>query len=73
MHERNPLSGELPIQIMAALWRLGSATVEDVRTAMAPRRNAHNTVQTSLNRLVERRLVTRAAPRPCVRLSTQAV
>jgi predicted transcriptional regulator len=44
---------------MAALWRLGSAAVEDVRTAMAPHRNAYNTVQTSLKRLVERRLVTR--------------
>jgi BlaI family transcriptional regulator, penicillinase repressor len=59
MHERYPLSGELQIQIMAALWRLRSGTVEDVRTAMAPRRNAYNTVQTSLNRLVERRLLTR--------------
>jgi len=59
MHERNPLRGELQIQIMAALWRLGSGTVEDVRTAIAPRRNAYTTVQTVLNRLAERRLVTR--------------
>lgn len=45
---------------MAALWRVGAATVEEVRTALPPRyRGAYNTVQTVLNRLTERGLLTR--------------
>ena len=60
MPEAAPLQGELQIQIMAALWRIGSGTVEDVRMAMPARyRSAYNTVQTVLNRLAERGLLTR--------------
>jgi predicted transcriptional regulator len=60
MDELKPLQGELQIQIMAALRRLGSGTVADVQTALpARRRNAYNTVQTVLNRLAERRLLER--------------
>ena len=55
-----PLTGELQLQVMAAVWRLGSATVEEVRSALPPRyRGAYNTIQTVLNRLVERRLLAR--------------
>jgi predicted transcriptional regulator len=55
-----PFTGELQSQIMAALWRLGSGTVEQVRSALPPRyRGAYNTVQTVLNRLAERGLLTR--------------
>jgi predicted transcriptional regulator len=55
-----PLTGELQQQIMAAVWRLGTATVEDVRSALPPRyRAAYNTIQTVLNRLVDRGLLSR--------------
>jgi predicted transcriptional regulator len=60
MPEVTPLTGELQLQVMSAVWRLGSPTVEDVRSALPPRyRGAYNTIQTVLNRLVERRLLTR--------------
>lgn len=45
---------------MAALWRLGAGTVEQVRAEIPPRyRGAYNTIQTVLNRLAERGLLTR--------------
>jgi predicted transcriptional regulator len=53
---RRPLAfrGALQAEVMAAVWRLGEATVEEVR-ALQPerRRSAYTTVQTVLNRLVE--------------------
>jgi len=52
--------GELQAQLMPVLWRLGAGTVEDVRKALPPRyRGAYTTVQTVLNRLAERGLLTR--------------
>jgi predicted transcriptional regulator len=60
MADVTPLTGELQTQIMSALWRLGSGTVEQVRNALPPRyRGAYNTVQTVLNRLAERGLLSR--------------
>lgn len=60
MPDATPLQGELQVQIMAALWRIDSGTVEEVRTAMPARyRSAYNTVQTVLNRLTERGLLQR--------------
>jgi predicted transcriptional regulator len=60
MPDQAPLQGELQIQIMAALWRIESGTVEDVRTALPSRyRSAYNTVQTVLNRLSDRGLLRR--------------
>lgn len=45
---------------MAAAWSLGEARVEDVRRLLPKRRrSAYNTVQTVLNRLVERGLLER--------------
>ena len=45
---------------MAALWRLGSGTVDQVRDALPARyRSAYTTVQTVLNRLAERGLLDR--------------
>lgn len=45
---------------MAALWRLGEATVEDIRQAQPDsRRSAYTTVQTVMNRLAERGLLER--------------
>jgi predicted transcriptional regulator len=55
-----PLQGELQTQIMAAMWRLEEGTVEDVRQALPDRnRGAYNTIQTVLNRLAERGLLSR--------------
>ena len=60
MPEHATLQGELQVQIMAALWRIESGTVEEVRMAMPSRyRSAYNTVQTVLNRLTERGLLRR--------------
>jgi len=60
MAEVTPLTGELQLQVMSAVWRLGNATVEQVRSALPSRyRGAYNTIQTVLNRLVERRLLSR--------------
>ena len=45
---------------MRAMWRLDRASVEEVRTALPPRhRGAYTTVQTVLNRLAERGLLSR--------------
>jgi predicted transcriptional regulator len=60
MPETAPLQGELQVQIMAALWRIESGTVEEVRMAMPARyRSAYSTVQTVLNRLSDRGLLRR--------------
>jgi predicted transcriptional regulator len=60
MPEHQPLRGELQVQLMAALWRIGEGTVEQVRTALPARyRGAYNTVQTVLNRLAEQGLLER--------------
>jgi predicted transcriptional regulator len=56
----SPIQGELQAQIMPVLWRLGEGSVEEVRSALPGRyRSAYNTVQTVLNRLAERGLLTR--------------
>lgn len=60
MADVHPLQGELQAQVMAAVWRIGSGTVEQVRSALPPRyRGAYTTVQTVLNRLAERGLLDR--------------
>ena len=60
MTNERPLQGELQQQIMSVLWRLGEASVEQVRVALPARsRGAYNTVQTVLNRLVDRGLLER--------------
>ncbi len=60
MPEGGPIQGELQVQVMAALWRLRSGTVEQVRSALPPRyRSAYTTVQTVLNRLADRGLLAR--------------
>lgn len=52
--------GDLQTEIMHTVWNLGEATVDDVRQAQpARRKSAYNTVQTVLNRLVERGLLQR--------------
>jgi predicted transcriptional regulator len=55
-----PITGELQLQIMSAIWRLEGGTVEQVRAALPSRyRGAYTTVQTVLNRLAERGLLSR--------------
>lgn len=56
----NEIQGELQAQLMAALWRLGAGTVEQVRNELpAHYRGAYTTVQTVLNRLTKRGLLAR--------------
>lgn len=60
MAEDTRISGELQTQLMSAMWRLGAGTVEQVRSELPPRyRGAYTTVQTVLNRLAERGLLSR--------------
>ena len=60
MTDDNRISGELQSQLMAAIWRLGAGTVEQVRSEVPPRyRGAYTTVQTVLNRLADRGLLSR--------------
>ena len=60
MPDDSRISGELQTQLMAARWRLGAGTVEQVRSEIPPRyRGAYNTIQTVLNRLAERGLLSR--------------
>lgn len=52
--------GDLQAEVMRALWKLGEATVDDVRAAQpSGRHSAYTTVQTVLNRLVDRGLLSR--------------
>lgn len=61
------ISGDLQLQVMDALWRLGSGTVEQVRAALPRRyRGAYTTVQTVLNRLAERGLLSREKSGPAI-------
>jgi predicted transcriptional regulator len=60
MSDSRRIHGELQSQVMAVMWRLEAATVEQVRSALPPRyRGAYTTVQTVLNRLADRQLLTR--------------
>jgi len=61
MADLSPLQGELQGQIMAALWRIEHGSVDQVRAALPARyRGAYTTIQTVLNRLAERGLLSRA-------------
>ncbi len=61
MTDSPAIQGELQSQVMAALWRVGSGTVEQVRQELPPRyQGAYNTIQTVLNRLADRGLLDRA-------------
>jgi predicted transcriptional regulator len=54
------LRGDLQEEVMRIVWRLGEATVDEVR-AVQPKRHrcAYTTIQTVLNRLLERGLLER--------------
>ena len=52
--------GDLQGEVMAIIWKLGEAKVEDVRQEQPPRkRSAYTTVQTVMQRLYQRGLLTR--------------
>lgn len=52
--------GDLQAEVMTAVWKLGEATVDDVRSEQPKRRrSAYTTIQTVLNRLVDRGLLVR--------------
>jgi predicted transcriptional regulator len=54
------LRGPLQVEVMAVLWKLGPATINDIRTEQhRTKRRAYTTVQTVLDRLVDRGLVER--------------
>ena len=55
--------GERELDIMQALWRMGPATVADVQNDLhvQNKRVAYTTIQTMLNRLEAKKLVTRDA------------
>ena len=52
--------GDLQAEVLETVWKLGRATVEEVRIEQPERRrSAYTTVQTVMNRLVERGLLER--------------
>jgi predicted transcriptional regulator len=53
------LRGPLQVEVMTLLWKLGPATINDIRTEQRRKRRAYTTVQTVLDRLVDRGLVER--------------
>lgn len=60
MAGRDPIQGDLQEKIMQVVWRLGHGSVDDVRAALPKKhRGAYTTIQTILNRLVERGLLRR--------------
>ena len=60
MADAGEIQGELQAQIMGTLWRLEAGTVEQGRSALPVRsRGAYTTVQTVLNRLADRGLLSR--------------
>lgn len=52
--------GDLQAEVMAAVWRLGEAKVEDVRAQLSRPDLAYTTVHTVLKRLMDRGLVDRS-------------
>jgi predicted transcriptional regulator len=57
---RNDVRGTLQAEVMRIMWRLDEATVDDVRAAQPrSRRAAYTTIQTVMNRLVDRGLLAR--------------
>ena len=61
--DKTPKLGKRELDLMNALWSLGDATVTDVQAEIAKDGDeiAYNTVQTMLNRLERKELVSRGA------------
>lgn len=67
MSDLQRIQGDLQSQVMSVMWRLETATVEQVRAALPPRyRGAYTTIQTILNRLADRGLLTRQRNRKVI-------
>jgi predicted transcriptional regulator len=59
--EGRQLQGETQIALMRAVWRTGGGTVEEIRSALPEEyQSGYKTIQTLLNRLVDRGLLARA-------------
>jgi predicted transcriptional regulator len=57
---RSDIQGSLQSEVMQIVWEIGEATVDDIRDAQPPqRRSAYTTVQTVMNRLLDRGLLER--------------
>jgi predicted transcriptional regulator len=58
--QRLDFRGDLQNEVMTTMWRLGEATVEEVRREQPGKRgSAYTTLQTVMNRLVERGVLDR--------------
>ena len=58
MPEGDAIQGDLQQEVMTVLWRIRHGTVEDVRGGLPKsHRRAYTTIQTVLNRLVDRGLL----------------
>jgi predicted transcriptional regulator len=56
------LQGESQLEVMRAAWRIGEGTVEEIRSALPSElQSSYKTVQTLLNRLADRGLLSRTA------------
>ncbi|WTW98501.1 BlaI/MecI/CopY family transcriptional regulator [Streptomycetaceae bacterium NBC_01309] len=67
MGESPRVQGGLQAEIMTVLWRIGTGTVEQVRAGLPEAsRGAYTTVQTVLNRLAERGLLTRTREKQAI-------
>ena len=62
-HEKTPRLSAGELEILQMLWRDGPVTISEARRGLG-RRIGYTTVQTRLNRLVEKGIVTRTAERP---------
>ena len=58
--EGRQLQGEIQTEVMRAVWRTGGGTVDEIRSALPTEiQSGYTTVQTLLNRLAERGLLSR--------------
>jgi predicted transcriptional regulator len=75
--EARQVQGGTQLAVMRAVWRTGGGTVDEIRDAMPEElQSGYNTIQTLLNRLAERGLLTRdpgrAARGPTAKITYRA-
>ena len=76
--DRRQVQGETQLALMRAVWRTGGGTVEEIRGALPEElQSGYKTIQTLLNRLVDRGLLARtpgqAARGPTGKITYSAV
>ena len=76
--DRRQVQGETQLALMRAVWRTGGGTVEEIRGALPEElQSGYKTIQTLLNRLVDRGLLARtpgqAARGPTGKITYRAV